>query len=117
MAAAICSAVWGVAESEASDLPLEGQHRGRRLLARLDARLVVGVDVHQRGVEADGPLEQRDQHADRAGIDPGNGDRHRLPVVVEQGLARAEQEAVQVIAGGDAGLDLERVCRRLRARG
>ena len=61
--------------SAASDLRLQREHGGRRLLARLDARLVVGVDVDERRVEADRALVERDEHARRVrGVDVGDRD-------------------------------------------
>ena len=67
-----------------SDFALQRQHRRGRLLAGLDAGLVVGVDADQAGVQADGALEERDQPAHRPGIDARNRDGHRLAVVLEQ---------------------------------
>ena len=98
-------------------LPLQRQDRRGRLLARLDAGLVVGVDADQGGVQADGAFEQRDQPADGPRIDARNRDGHRLAVVLEQRRARAEQEAVQVVAGRDARLHLQGGAARLPARG
>ena len=53
----------------ADNLRLHREDGGGGLLAGLDARLMVGVDVDQRRVEADRPLEQRDQRADGPGVD------------------------------------------------
>ena len=70
---------------------------------------MVGVDVDERGVEADRPLEERDQRADRPGVDAVHGDGQALAVVVGERLASAEQEPVQVVAGRDPGLDFDTV--------
>ena len=87
-------------------LRLQGQDGRGRLLAGLDAGLVVGVDADQAGVEADGSLEERDEPAHSPGLDARDGDGHGLAVVLEQRGTSAEVEAVQVVARGDARLDL-----------
>lgn len=45
--------------------PQQGQEGPRGLFAGLHAGLVVGVDVHEGGIEGDGALKQGDQLAER----------------------------------------------------
>ena len=68
---------------------------------------MVGVDSGEGGVEADGALVQGDEDAEAARRDGVDGDGHRLAVVVEQGVASSEEEAEEVVAAGDGGLDLD----------
>ena len=112
-AAAIWSAVRGVAGQRGEDLRLEGQHRGGRLLAGLDARLMVGVDVHQRARRS--PTARSNSAISAPTVRAStrrHRDGHRLAAVLVERRARAQQEAVQIVAGGDAGLDLQRRRRR-----
>jgi hypothetical protein len=50
------------------------EHAGGGLLAGLDAGLVIGVDVDQLGVEADGALEQGDDGAEGGGVEAVEGE-------------------------------------------
>ncbi len=68
MAAAICSAVPEFPALEVGeDFELEGDDGGGGFFAGFDAGLVVGVDVDEVGVEADGAFEEGDEDADGAG--------------------------------------------------
>ena len=57
--------------------------------ASFNAGLMVGVDVHQAGVEADGTLKQSDEHAQAEGIEFGDAEGDGLPAFFGQGLAGA----------------------------
>ena len=70
------------------------------LLAGFHARLVVGVDVDQAGVQADRAFEERNQCPDRKGIDPVNGDGHRFASLVVQSPPCALEEAEQEVPAG-----------------
>ena len=92
---------------------VEGVEEGSSgLLAGFHAGLVVGVDVDQRGVERDGALEEGDEQAELEGRDFGDGDRERLAAGFVERLAGAAEEALEEIAGGDAGFDFDAVAGR-----
>ena len=92
-------------------LALERNHRARRLLSRFHAGLMVGVDVHERRVEADRTLEQRDQHADGERADLAHRERDALPTLFVKRLARAEEKAAEKIAAGHAGFHQHALAR------
>jgi len=69
---------------------------------------VVGVDPDEKGVEADRPLEERHERAERTRRDLLDRDRHRAASLLGQRLARPEEEAVEIVARGDVLLDGER---------
>src|SRR5919197_1278430 len=105
--------LWGCGKG-CEHLALQGQDRGGRLLAGFDAGLVIAVDANQAGVETHRALEEGDQPAHGPGIDARDRDGHGLAVVLEQGRSRAEQKAVQVVAGRDARLHLARGTARFQ---
>jgi hypothetical protein len=82
---------------------LQGQHLGGGLLASLHTGLVVGVDVDQFGVEANGPLEEGDQGAEGRGIEAPQGDGEALAATLGQGRAGALQKTLQEILGPLSG--------------
>ena len=86
-----------------------GQESGGGLFAGFDAGLVVGVDVDQAGVEGHGAFERGDEGAEVEGIDPRDAERHAFAAVFGERLAGAAEEALEEIAAGGAGLDLDRV--------
>ncbi len=98
--------VFGIGAQSAHDLALQIDDAGSSLLAGFHSGLVIGVDVNQAGVQTHRALEKGHQSAHHPGIDARDGDRHGLAVVLEQGRARAQEEAVQVVAGRDAGVYL-----------
>ena len=65
--------VAGVGAEVGEDFGLELDHGGGGLFAGFYAGLVVGVDVDERGVEADGALVEGDERADGAGVDGRRG--------------------------------------------
>ena len=69
---------------------------------------MIRIDSGERGVEPDGPLEESDQSADRSRPGIGDGDRDRLPSVLEQRAARPEEESGEEVARRDPRLDLDR---------
>ena len=78
---------------------LQIQQFGCCLLAGLHPGLVVGVHVHQLAIEADGPLEQRDQRAEAGGIKPLQRDAQVEAPFLGEGGTGALQEAIEEIAG------------------
>ena len=46
------------------DFSLNGQNIPGRFFSSLNARLLICVDVHQVGIESNGPFKQTDQEAD-----------------------------------------------------
>ena len=68
------------------------EYAGRGLLAGLDAGLVVRVDADELSVQTDRTLVERDEHADRGGVDALDGQRDRLSAVLVECLARPLQE-------------------------
>src|SRR6266853_5503640 len=76
---------------------LKAEDGGGSFLACFDAWLVIGVDVDQRGVEADGALEQGDESTHDSRVHAANRDGHGLAVVAVERFARADQEAAQII--------------------
>ena len=87
----------------------------RRLLPRLDARLVVRVDVDEDGVEAHGALVEGDEHAEGRGIESSMVRVRDSRPRIGEGLAGALEEPREVVARGDARLDL--ASRRAPGRG
>jgi hypothetical protein len=68
-----------------------------------DTRLVVGIDVHQGGIQAYGSLIKGNQSPHGVGIDFGNRQRDGVSGVIVEGLPGAIQKPEQVVAGGRAG--------------
>ena len=77
---------------------------GSGLLAGLDARLVVGVDAEEVGVQADRSFEERDQHAHGTGVHLIDGDSNISSAAAGKGFAGAEKEGLEIVARGDARL-------------
>ena len=86
---------------------LELDDAGRRLLAGLDPRLVIGVHVHERSVEADHALVEGDQHPHRARGDLRKRQGDGPTVLLTQGVAGPQIETLEVVAARDAGLHVE----------
>ena len=93
----------------ATNLAEEIEENTGGFLARLDAWLVVGVDVDQRSVEGDGALEEGDELAESAGVDLWDGDGDGAAAAFVEGFAGSTEEALQEVGGGDAGLDFDGV--------
>ena len=93
------------------DAVLECDHGRRRLLAGFDARLMVGIDMDQRRVQPDRPLEQRNELPHAFRIHSVQGDRDRFSVVFEQGSARALQEPAQIVSARHARIHLHGASR------
>ena len=89
------------------DFRREGDDGGGGFFAGFDAGLVVGVDVDELGVEADGTFEEGDEDADGAGGDFVDGEGEVFAGVFGEGGAGALEEAVKVVAGGNAGVNEE----------
>ena len=51
---------------------------GRGFFAGFDAGLMIGVDMDERGIEADGAFKERDQGTDGACVNASDGDRHGI---------------------------------------
>jgi len=85
---------------------LRGEDAGGGLFAGFDSRLVVGVDAHEAAIEADGAFEEGDDLADGDGGDFGQSNRDGLATLLEERLARAEEEALQEVAAGGVRLDV-----------
>src|SRR5712671_970779 len=89
-------------------LCLQAKDGGGGFLPCFDTRLVVRVDVNQGRVEANGAFEKRDERSQGPRIHLADRDGHRLAVVSVKSLPRANQKAVEIISGPNAGLDLDR---------
>ena len=89
------------------EFQFKGNDGAGGFLAGFDAGLVVGIDADERGVETDDAFVEGDQHAERARRDVGQGDGDGVTVLFGEGVAGAEVKALEEIAGGDAGFDLE----------
>ena len=76
------------------DLLLDIEHSRCGSLACFHAWLVIGIDVDEACVEADGALKEGDKLADCFRCDFLNGDRDRLATVVVECIACAEEEAL-----------------------
>src|SRR5262249_49110422 len=87
-------------------LSLQRNHVRGGLFPGFDAGLVIGVDVDERRVKPNRPLEERDEQADaeRAHFAESEGDA--LPALLVKRLPRAEQETAEKVAAGDALLNL-----------
>ena len=81
---------------------------GGGFFAGFDAGLVVGVDVDEGGVEANGAFEEADEHAEREGVEFGDAEGEGLAAISGEGLAGASEEALEEVATGEAGFDFER---------
>ena len=79
--------------------------------AGLASRLVVGVDVDERGVEPNSPLKERYEHADKELVHLRDRDRHALAILLIERRPRAKIEAGQVVAARGARLDQQRLRR------
>ena len=88
-------------------LALQFEHAFRRFFAGLDAGLVIRVDVDQLGIQPDRAFIQRDQPAERRGIEPFAFDGQRLPTGLGQRLPRAEIEPIQIITAGNFFIDFQ----------
>ena len=65
-----------------------------RLFPRLDTGLMIGVHVHEAGVEGDRPFVECDQGTQRSGIEVIQADGDRLAVLFSQGLAGAAEKSL-----------------------
>ena len=90
----------------------QGEEYGCGLFAGLHAGLMIGVDVDETGVEADGAFVESDQGAEVKGVDAWNRQGDRLAAIVIKGGARAAEKPLKVIARSDSGIDF-----RLRSEG
>ena len=54
---------------------------GGGFFAGFDAGLMVGVDVDEGGVEADGAFEEADEHAEREGVEFGDAEGEGLTII------------------------------------
>ena len=93
-------------------LRLQLQDCGRRFLAGFHARLMIGVDVHERAVKPDRAFIERDQRADVKRIHLRDADRDRFALAFVKRRARPAQESLQIIAAGHALLDFEPLASR-----
>ena len=91
------------------DLELSRDDFAGCFLASFDSGLVVGVDVDQRGVEADGTFEQRDECSDRERGDLVDRYRYRFAILLMKSRTRTQQEAGEIIAGSNVRFDLQRL--------
>ena len=91
---------------------LKLEHARRRLLPRFDAGLMVGVDVHDGGIESDRALIQGNERADVERVHFRDRDRNRFASALVKCGASPAQEALKIIAARHALLDLELVAPR-----
>lgn len=89
------------------DLKLEFEDVAGGFFASFHAGLVVGVDVDEGGVESDGAFVEGDELADGVGGDFLDGDGDGGAAGFVEGLAGAEEEALEVVAWGGLGFDFE----------
>ena len=90
------------------DFSLEHNDRRGGFLARLHARLMIGVHVDQARVKTHRPLKERDEHAHGKRRDLADDERDGFATVLVQRLPRAEQEAREIIPRRHARLHGQR---------
>ena len=78
-------AAGGAIAEQLFHLLLQIKDRRCRLLAGLHTRLVIGVDIHQFAIKANGTLKQSDQGAKGGGIELTQGQRHALAAALREG--------------------------------
>ena len=97
------------------NLTLSGNHLLGRPFSGLNSGLVIRVDVHHGGVEADGPIKQRNDRSDTLRCELLNCQCYRVATVIEQRLSCALKESVEIIPGRNPRLHftLSKIARRI----
>src|SRR5205814_1482823 len=71
-------------------------------LAGFDTRLMIGVDLNERGIEPDGAFVEPNQRSDIKRVHFRNRDRDRFPPALVKRGARSPQKSLEIIAARHA---------------